>query len=99
MFLSNLWIIRRSRSAARSRSSATRNGISSFVADGAVATVKRATVKKTAAKKQSVQGPKRYGAEPVEFSREEAFRPRGGAKLDDADMRIIDMLVRDGRTN
>ena len=43
-------------------------------------------------------GPKRYGAELIEFSSETAFRPRE-AQLDDADLRIIDTLVRDGRTN
>ena len=44
-------------------------------------------------------GPKRYGAELVEFSSEVAFRPGPEAELDGADLRIIDTLVRDGRTN
>lgn len=44
-------------------------------------------------------GPKRYGAELVEFSSEVAFRPSREAQLDDADLRIIDTLVHDGRTN
>ncbi len=43
-------------------------------------------------------GPKRYGAERVEFSNESAFRPGRGSQLDDADLRIIDTLVDDGRT-
>lgn len=44
-------------------------------------------------------GPSRYGAEPVQFSSEVAFRPGPEAQLDDADLRIIDLLVRDGRMN
>ena len=44
-------------------------------------------------------GPKRYGAELTEFASEVAFRPGREAQLDDADLRIIDTLVRDGRTN
>ena len=35
----------------------------------------------------------------MEFSSEVAFRPSRDAQLDDADLRIIDALVRDGRTN
>ena len=44
-------------------------------------------------------GPQRYGAELVEFASEVAFRPGREGHLDDADLRIIDTLVRDGRTN
>ncbi len=44
-------------------------------------------------------GPRRYGAELVEFSSEVAFRPGREAQLDDSDLRIIDTLVREGRTN
>jgi Lrp/AsnC family transcriptional regulator, regulator for asnA, asnC and gidA len=44
-------------------------------------------------------GPGRYGAERVEFASELAFRPGPDAHLDDADLRIIDTLVHDGRTN
>jgi DNA-binding Lrp family transcriptional regulator len=43
-------------------------------------------------------GPKSYGAELVEFSREPAFLHRR-AELDDADLKIIDTLVHDGRAN
>lgn len=52
-----------------------------------------------AGKSRNSQGPKRYGAELVEFSSETAFRPRRELELDQADIRIIDTLVRDGRTN
>ena len=45
------------------------------------------------------RGPKYYGAELAELMGETAFPPRRRAGLDEADMRIIDMLVRDGRTN
>ena len=44
-------------------------------------------------------GPERYGAERVQFASEGAFRPGRDAQLDDADLRIIDTLVHDGRTN
>src|SRR3954471_2132656 len=44
-------------------------------------------------------GPQRYGAELFEFASETAFRPGRDAQLDDADLRIMDTRVRDGRTN
>lgn len=47
----------------------------------------------------AVRGPKRYHAEPVEFASEVAFRPTKSSRLDDADLRIIDTLVLDGRAN
>jgi Lrp/AsnC family transcriptional regulator for asnA, asnC and gidA len=47
----------------------------------------------------AVRGPKRYQAEPVEFAREGAFHPAKSSQLDEADLRIIDALVLDGRAN
>ena len=44
-------------------------------------------------------GPERYGAELFEFESALAFRPSHAAHLDEADLRIIDTLVRDGRAN
>ena len=44
-------------------------------------------------------GPSRYGAELMEFSSGTAFRPGQESQLDEADLRIIDMVVRDGRMN
>ena len=44
-------------------------------------------------------GPKRYGAHQVQFASEEAFRPARTVQLDEADLRIIDRLVQDGRAN
>jgi Lrp/AsnC family transcriptional regulator, regulator for asnA, asnC and gidA len=47
----------------------------------------------------SLRGPSRYLAKPIDFAFERDFPPNGDSHLDDADLRIIDQLVRDGRTN
>ena len=44
-------------------------------------------------------GPGRYGAERVQFASGGRVRPGRDSQLDDADLRIIDTLVRDGWTN
>ena|GEM_PF-560754 len=46
-----------------------------------------------------LRGPARYQSELLEFESQMAFRPSDESQLDDADLRIIDQLVRDGRTN
>jgi DNA-binding Lrp family transcriptional regulator len=46
-----------------------------------------------------LHGPKRYQAEPIHFASGIAFRPARSAQLDEADLRIIDTLVADGRAN
>jgi len=46
-----------------------------------------------------LRGPSRYKSELVNFATELDFRPNGDVQLDTADLRIIDQLVRNGRTN
>lgn len=47
----------------------------------------------------TLRGPARYGAAPLVFAEEVALRPASRARLDNADLRIIDSLVVDGRAN